>query len=377
MGNFISHRAVEDGHHESSFLDFKLQSYSDSKEWLKDVTAFANSRGGRIILGIEEDEHGRASKLVGLSTDKLDIEIQRLQNWLREHSDPDVSGAVKILPEIDHEGKKFLVIEISESDLAPHRLNVSSQKYDRHVYVRKGRDNVPVGMLEIRDMIRDTQRTPRLISEFISERQKELVIASPLGRRETRYLLFHICPSQGFGSRNLVDWALQRKTEVSWSSDLGWTPIRSNASGAIAHQDTRNQRGHGSYCQLFYNSCTELLFNDLIVVENETEAGIIWSHINRDLKHVVNRMHRSTACENFSVHSKLVGMEDCILQKYIGRGGIYRKFQAENIPNRVELPPVSISINADGHANEQDLREIAKLISRVWEKDDLIGPEQG
>jgi hypothetical protein len=70
-------RLVQDQVPESVHLDFKRAPYAgaakgdekrhtDKEELRRDATAFSNSRGGWIVIGVEEDEHGRAGGIVGI-----------------------------------------------------------------------------------------------------------------------------------------------------------------------------------------------------------------------------------------------------------------------------------------------------------------------
>lgn len=46
---------------EDTTLDFKRELYADGKDLAKDLAAMATSAGGLIVLGVTEDEHGRAA----------------------------------------------------------------------------------------------------------------------------------------------------------------------------------------------------------------------------------------------------------------------------------------------------------------------------
>jgi len=42
--------------------------HADKEELRRDATSFSNSHGGWIVIGVEEDEHGRAGKIVGIDS---------------------------------------------------------------------------------------------------------------------------------------------------------------------------------------------------------------------------------------------------------------------------------------------------------------------
>ena len=105
-------------------LDFKGSLYERSdkgkQELAKDVAALANSAGGILILGIEEDKQARASASPGVVIS--DAEISRMRQVVASLVAP--LPAFEILPvvkpgETDH---GFLVIAVPPSPLSPHAV---------------------------------------------------------------------------------------------------------------------------------------------------------------------------------------------------------------------------------------------------------------
>ena len=76
-------------------LEFKRETYgnadADKKELLKDISAFANTLGGDLFIGIEE-KNGVASALTPLSGIDIDTEILRLSSILRDGIEPTLIG---------------------------------------------------------------------------------------------------------------------------------------------------------------------------------------------------------------------------------------------------------------------------------------------
>jgi len=61
------------------------------KEFLADVSSFANASGGHLIYGISE-ENGVPVDLCGLSNINPDAEILRLENMIRDNIEPRIAG---------------------------------------------------------------------------------------------------------------------------------------------------------------------------------------------------------------------------------------------------------------------------------------------
>lgn len=373
MGDLISIAAVEKSLSESNTLDFKEATYADKdkREWLKDVTAFANTRGGRIIIGVAEDANGQAVSANGIEVESLDKEIHKLQSWLREHTDPDVSGAVRIRSETDSEGRKFLVVDIEESESGPHRIEVKSEKHTRQVYLRKGRDNVPASMFEIKSMILDAERTPKLIFEFISDRQSILEKTNPQGTFIHQYVSFHLCPKREFGSRQLVDRVLADRTLFMTVDPEYWDSKRPNIWGVATNQ---NQRIGSSYVQYFYNGSAELVFSDIVrQMGHDGDADAkqvvigarLKNYVEKDVTRAARLMNRVWSCDEFTLAVRFSGVSNLNLvwqQKDRHMEGS-RDRPAED---KFNLPLLTMRLDDSGLFNLEDTNYLLDLVWRAW-----------
>ena len=84
---------------ERKTIEYKqsLPSNSDSakKEFLADVSSFANASGGDLIYGIIEDRNtGLPETLDGLAIDNVDQEILRLDSMIRDGIEPRLLGVM-------------------------------------------------------------------------------------------------------------------------------------------------------------------------------------------------------------------------------------------------------------------------------------------
>lgn len=370
-------KALKLGVSESETLDQKREPYTDNRDWLKDVTAFANTTGGRILIGVEEDEHGRATAAPGfVPSGGMDQEIQKLNNWLRTLSEPDVSTAVRITAEEDDAGKHFLVVDVEESGQAPHRVTIKSEKVGRQVYVRKGRDSVPASMAEIRDIVIGANRTPRLISEFVEERRRVFPNSNPIGAIG-QYVAFHVAPRRGFGSRALVDYVLAHPDLYLGDKNWNWANTRPNMLGAVAAATPRSN-SDPAYHQVFYNGAAELVTTHLVVQigqDDDAEKALVvpgrWLQLNveKQLAHMLSIMQAATGCDQFEVATTFGGVAGMRLHWKEGDGMFAEKQSAKSSTpweSPFVLPTVTVRMSADGKATPEDLRQILDLIWRAW-----------
>ncbi|MCJ7506226.1 ATP-binding protein [Candidatus Bathyarchaeota archaeon] len=88
---------VKDGAREDKFLEFKeslsISTSDEKEEFLADVSSFANTAGGDLVLGMTETE-GVASELRGMPIPDIDTETQRIESIIRDGIDPRILGIV-------------------------------------------------------------------------------------------------------------------------------------------------------------------------------------------------------------------------------------------------------------------------------------------
>jgi predicted HTH transcriptional regulator len=82
---------ITNGVSEGRTIDYKRElpgnSDGDKKEFLADVSSFANTSGGDLIFGMDEVE-GLPTQLVGFQSVNADLEVRRLDSILSSGLDP-------------------------------------------------------------------------------------------------------------------------------------------------------------------------------------------------------------------------------------------------------------------------------------------------
>ncbi len=111
---------------------------SSGKKIAKEMIAFANTRGGVIIFGIDDDK-----SVVGVDSEKA--ELEDISHAAAHLCDPPIPHRVTIF---NMSNRDVICIEIPESDCKPHYL--IEENDERTAYVRVGENSVQAS----REMVR-------------------------------------------------------------------------------------------------------------------------------------------------------------------------------------------------------------------------------
>lgn len=151
---------------ESSTLEYKRELPSD---FLEDIIAFANSNGGKIIYGVDE-ENGIPTEVVGV--EDADVLIQKIESSLRDRLEPKLTGySIKTYTHKET-GKTLLVIEIQNNFNKPYAIR------DRKSYTVFGRNNIgksPLDFMQIRQMANQSDYAIQTLRDFRSLRLDQIL----------------------------------------------------------------------------------------------------------------------------------------------------------------------------------------------------------
>ena len=127
---------------ESEKIEFK-KSLAEKDEILESISAFANKKGGEILVGIDENKDGSINKITGIEAKGRIIE--NLTNEIKQTTDPVMFPSIKIKKMC---GKEVLSIKIEESLSKPVFAKKSA-------HIRVGRTNRRLSVQEIKRMAKD------------------------------------------------------------------------------------------------------------------------------------------------------------------------------------------------------------------------------
>ncbi len=129
---------------EGNVVEFKRE-YTDDIKYT--VIAFANTDGGKIYLGINND-----GSVCGVSN--VDDTMLRVTNMVRDTVRPDVTMFMNCNVEV-MDGKQVVVVTIQRGTARPYYLHGKGVRPEG-VYVRQGSSSVPASEVAILRMIKET-----------------------------------------------------------------------------------------------------------------------------------------------------------------------------------------------------------------------------
>lgn len=116
-------KLIEEG--EGSRIEFKRK-FSSPQKIAKEMIAFANTSGGYIFFGVDDDR-----KIVGVESEKSELDL--IDTAAKFFCEPEVEYRTEIIP---IKSKDVVVIEIRESRKKPHKLIDENDRDTTRIYVR-------------------------------------------------------------------------------------------------------------------------------------------------------------------------------------------------------------------------------------------------
>ncbi|MDP2132262.1 MAG: ATP-binding protein [Sulfuritalea sp.] len=173
---------------EGLYLDYKeaLSGTTEKeakREFLKDVTAFANAAGGQLFLGVKEPSEGVSidAQLVGLSDG--DTIAQDLERLASTSIDPRIPG-LRIVPVQLANGRTCVIAHIPPSLGRPHMVSYAGH---RSFYVRHSESSFPMTTHEVRESVLTSSSAEARARMFLDHRLRE--VCESIGDRQPALFL--------------------------------------------------------------------------------------------------------------------------------------------------------------------------------------------
>jgi hypothetical protein len=249
-------RLMEDEVPESKVIDYKkhLPGPSDleKREFLRDVSSFANASGGHLVYGVAE-ENGVPVKICGLSGIDPDHEILRLESMVQTGIAPRIPGiSMRAVPL--EGGRSVIVVRIPKSWACPHMITKGSSRF----YSRNSAGKYPLDVFEIRTAFSITGTAAERMRDFRAETLAKIVAKeTPVPLNDGPKMVLQVVPFGAFEPSTRFDIS---SLVQSYKSGKGTLPLpltglfsgwRYNFDGLLTYDD------RGSYSQTFVSGIVE------------------------------------------------------------------------------------------------------------------------
>ena len=261
--------------------DFPDNTDDSKKKYLASIASFANSFGGDLIFGVEENrDTGEPTNHEGIECQNQDQVILRLIQLIRDGIEPIIpTNLIKTKVITQENLKVILIIRIIRSRLRPHRIKFQkSHKF----YSRASNGKVLMGIQELRTEFLGAEFVKEKIKSFLEERVA-LIYSNesflPLFRNAK--VCVHIIPTISFESQITLD--------VEEIRAKSWPPIytgstytnRINIDGVLSYRMIEDNCS--TYVEVYKNGVIEAvesymlkLFNNMKLIPSpEFEIELI------------------------------------------------------------------------------------------------------
>lgn len=242
---------------EAKSIEYKLQLPSNEtrskKEFLADVSSFANASGGDIIFGIKE-ENGLPVDVCGISGINPDQEIRRLSDIIFHGISPRIIG-YDIKPIFLQSGAVVIILRIPRSWSLPHMVVFQGEN---RFFTRDSNGRHSMDVTEIRNAILASEAIIDRIKNFRTVRLSMIIAEeTPLITKGNPLVILHLIPMSAFDPTVKIDLnTVENKIQLLLPLFNRSDGSRYNAHGIMTFSEW-GDGGIFSYTQVFRNGIIE------------------------------------------------------------------------------------------------------------------------
>ena len=190
---------------EGRTIEYKLtlpgNTDQDKKEFLADISSFANAAGGDLIYGLDAQK-GIPTAIPGLEITDADAETQRLDSMIQAGIDPRIPG-VRIKAVNGFPQGPVLLVRIPQSWASPHMVTF---KGTSRFHTRNSAGKYQMDVTEIRAAFLMAEAIPERIRRFRDNRLSKIVAGeTPLPMDSGAKMILHLLPVSSFSKPTTVD----------------------------------------------------------------------------------------------------------------------------------------------------------------------------
>jgi hypothetical protein len=273
---------IDNGVSEGRTIEYKSElpgeKSSDKREFLADVSSFANTGGGHLIYGMKTAD-GVPTEICGLQVPDPDGAVLRLDNLIRDGIRPLMRREVQPIIFKDTNKGVAIVIRVPRGYASPYQI-VFEKDYRFYSRDSAGKHRLEVEQLRVAFELLST--TSEQIRNFRIDRLAKIVAGdTPVAMKDSPKVVMHIIPfgafepSARFDLSSLADASgIDRLPCPTFSS--GYVYYRVNFDGLMRWEKGVGETVADSYVQLFRTGIIEVVDGKLIQKPWEGLPGKPW-----------------------------------------------------------------------------------------------------
>lgn len=267
---------VENATSEGRTIEYKesivVRADNEKKEFLADVSSFANVSGGDLIFGIKEID-GVPVEIPGLKDFEADKDILRLEEIIRNGVDPRIPG-IQMKSIEGFPAGPALLIRIPKSWASPHMV---AYKGTSRFFTRNNAGKYQMDVTEIRSAFALSEALPDKMRRFRDDRLGKIIAGeTPVALQDRPKMVLHLFPLAAFS----LNFRLDPNAIKNQSSNL--KPFgglvfseRFNVDGYVTVEGPiRGSSTCTGYCQTFRNGIIETVGCNLIADRQDGTRSI-------------------------------------------------------------------------------------------------------
>lgn len=242
------------------------------KEFLADVTSFANAQGGDLLFGIAE-ANGTAANIPGLAADDPDEEVLRWEDVLLAGVEPRIPGLrLRWIDIGDRRG--VLLIRTPASSIAPHRVIF---KQSNRFYGRKSNGKYEMDTQELRDAFTASEELPTRIRALHLDADDQAVRGDlPIGLGDDPKAILSLVPITIF--REARDLEITPENALAPHKPSGHMDFVRMIEGVLSHTNPGENGAVRSYAVTYRTGRIDMVWTIGRIVNElrKNEAPIVW-----------------------------------------------------------------------------------------------------
>lgn len=265
---------------DNSFLEMKTLEYKqnlpgnsdgDKKEFLSDISSFANTNGGDIIYGIREENH-YPKELVGVIVSDIDQEIRRLDGIIRDGVRPRIPN-ISIKPIKIYEERSVFIVRIPKSWLNPHMVIFrGGSKF----FARASNGKFQLDVDQLRSAFTLSESKITRIKDFIQTRISEILSNNyPLPISNYPKICLHIIPLSSI-ELQMPDNFEVLSTIPIFTLCSGGANSAFTADGFLSYSGPEDSTPSKGYVLIFRNGAIEAVSSFLSEYDKEPALPFIY-----------------------------------------------------------------------------------------------------